>query len=408
MKKRLVLLLVLTLVVAGFTTVNTTSAPQPVEAQDAPVLLIWADETRAEIIEGLADEFLAEYGVQLEVQQIGFGDIRDQFIVAGPAGEGPDIFIGAHDWTGELAASGLLAPVDLGDLEENFVPASLGGFTYDGALYGMPYAVENVAFFRNVDLVPEAPATWDEVRSISEELVESGEVEYGYVIQENDPFHAFGIQTAFGGYVFAFEEGVGYDPSDIGIGSEGTVAAFEWLDAMVEDGLTPDGLDYDSMHALFESGDAAMMISGPWAVSRIEESGVNYAISVLPAGPEGPAQPFLGVQGFFISAFASDPLLAQIFLTEFVATDEVMQTIYEANDRPPAWLPVLETIEDENLLAFGEAGQNGLAMPNIPQMSAVWESWGNAMQLVIQQQEEPEAAFTNAADQIEAAIAESE
>ena len=53
--------------------------------------------------------------------------------------------------------------------------------------------------------------------------------------------------TAFGGYVFGFEEGVGYDPQDVGIDSEGAIAALERLDSMVEDGLTPDGLDYDSM-----------------------------------------------------------------------------------------------------------------------------------------------------------------
>jgi maltose/maltodextrin transport system substrate-binding protein/arabinogalactan oligomer/maltooligosaccharide transport system substrate-binding protein len=44
-------------------------------------------------------------------------------------------------------------------------------------------------------------------------------------------------------------------------------------------------------------------------------------------------------------------------------------------------------------------------MPAIPEMSAVWTSWGNAMQLVSQQAEAPDAAFTTAAEQIRAAIA---
>ena len=35
--------------------------------------------------------------------------------------------------------------------------------------------------------------------------------------------------------------------------------------------------------------------------------------------------PFLGVQGFMVSAFAKDPLLPQIFLTDFVATEEVQR-----------------------------------------------------------------------------------
>lgn len=174
---------------------------------------------------------------------------------------------------------------------------------------------------------------------------------------------------------------------------------------MVQDGLTPDGLDYDSMHALFESGEAAMMVTGPWAVERIVASGVPFEISAIPAGPAGPAQPFLSVQGFMVSAFAQDPQLAQIFLNEFVATDDVMLALYEGEPRPPAWMPIMEQIEDPYLAAFGESAVNGIAMPAIPEMSAVWTAWGNAQQLVIQQQLEPADAMTDAADQIRAAIA---
>jgi maltose-binding protein MalE len=106
-----------------------------------------------------------------------------------------------------------------------------------------------------------------------------------------------------------------------------------------------------------------------------------------------------------ISSFSDDILLAQTFLQEFVATDETMQAIFEADPRPSAYLPVRDAIEDEDIAAFAEAGANGLAMPAIPEMSAVWTSWGNAMQLVGQQAEAPADAFGNAAEQIRAAIA---
>jgi maltose/maltodextrin transport system substrate-binding protein/arabinogalactan oligomer/maltooligosaccharide transport system substrate-binding protein len=387
-----------------FAMVVAPAAYRPAKAQ-GQTLTIWADLNRAPILEAVAPEFTDEYGVEVVIQQLAFGDIRDQFIIAGPAGEGPDIFIGAHDWIGELVASGLLSPIDLGANAESFLPAAIDAFTYEGELYGMPYSAESVGFFRNPELVPDAPETWDDVRAISEELVGAGTAPYGYVIQENDPFHLFPLMTAFGGYVFGFEEGVGYDPQDVGIDSEGAIAALEWLDGMVEDGLTPDGLDYDSMHALFESGEAAMMVSGPWAVERIKASGVPFEISEIPAGPAGPARPFLSVQGFMVSAFSQDPQLAQIFLNEFVATDDVMLALYEGEPRPPAWMPILEEIEDPLLAAFGESAVNGIPMPAIPEMSAVWTAWGNAMQLVIQQQLEPADALADAAEQIRAAIA---
>ncbi|MDA0242739.1 MAG: extracellular solute-binding protein, partial [Chloroflexi bacterium] len=133
-------------------------------AETAPVsdvtLTVWADDTRAPVIEALGAQFTEEYGVGIVVQQVGFGDIRENFTVAAPAGEGPDIIIGAHDWLGELATSGLLAEIDLGDKEGDFSPAAVDAFRYDGVLYGLPYAVENVAFFYNKDLIETPPTTW--------------------------------------------------------------------------------------------------------------------------------------------------------------------------------------------------------------------------------------------------------
>jgi len=234
-----------------------------VSAQD-DALLIWADGARAPLLEELGAEFTADYDIEVIVHEVGFGDVRDQMKTAGPAGEGPDLMVGAHDWLGNLAVNGLLAEIDLADIADDYLPAALQAFVYDGVQYGLPYASENVAFIRNVDLVPENPATWDEVRAISEQLMAEGKVQYGYVIQDNDPYHSFPIVTAFGGYVFGLTD-EGYDPSDVGIDSEGAIASAIFLEELVADGLMPSGVDYEVMHTLFETGEVAMIITGPWA-----------------------------------------------------------------------------------------------------------------------------------------------
>lgn len=381
-------------------------APTEEAAMDeGPALVIWADDTRSPILAALGAEFEAAYGLKVVVTEKAFGDIRDDLKVAGPTGEGPDVIIGAHDWLGELAENGLLAEIDLADKTEQFLPAAVQAFVYDGTLYGMPYATENVAFVYNPDLVSEAPTTWTEVKEISQEIIDAETAPQGYIIQENDPYHFFPIQTAFGGYVFGLTD-EGYDPEDVGIDSEGSLAAAAWLDSMYKDGLLKSGsaIDYDLMHAAFTNGDAAMMITGPWALPTIRESGIPYVVTTLPSETQG-SQPFLGVQGFMISAFSDDVLLAQTFLQEFVATEETMQAIFDADPRPSAFIPMRDAITDEDIAAFAEAGANGLPMPAIPAMSAVWTSWGNAMELVSQQTETPDAAFTNAAEQIRAAIA---
>ena len=387
----------------------TTEAPAATVAAteiSGPHLTIWADETRAPIIQDLGKAFQDKYGVPIVVQQFGFGDIRDNMKTAAPAGEGPDIIIGAHDWLGELTVNGLLEPVDLGDKASQFLPAAIDAMTYDGKLYGMPYSVENVAFYRNTDLVPDAPKTWDEVEQIAAQLESEGKVaQSGYLLQQGDPYHFYPIMTAFGGYVFGRDAQGNYNPDDVGIDSEGSLAAAEWLDSMVKAGHLKAGVVSDDIAPIFSAGDAAMVISGPWYLPNFKEAGIPYAISNIPAGPAGEGQPFLGVQGFMVSAFSSDPLLAQAFLTEFVATEDVMQKLQEAGGRPSAYLPVVEKTTDPDLAAFAEAGKNGNPMPAIPEMSAVWTAWGDAITLIFQQQSPPDEAFKNAADQIRTLIA---
>lgn len=371
-----------------------------VTAQDAPALTIWADEITAPTLQALGEDFADEYGVDVVVQQIPFNDIRSQFVQTAPTGEGPDILVGAHDWLGELVVNGLLTPVDLSGIADEFNQNAIDAFTYNGEIYGLPYAVDNVAFFRNTDLVPDAPETWDEVRQISEQL--AADDIYGYVIQQNDPWHSYSVVSAFGGYVFGFEEGEGYNPCDVGLDSPGTVDAYTYLGNLAADGLMPLNLQQESMWSLFTEGEAAMMLTGSWALDTLRASDINFAISAPPAGPGGPARPFLSARGFMVSSFTEDPILAQTFLTEFVANDDTMQELFDAEKRPPAWTNV--EIDDEAVAAFTEAAANGAPQPSIPEMGAVWDSWTNEMSLCISDPSSCQSEAELAAGQVRQAI----
>jgi arabinogalactan oligomer/maltooligosaccharide transport system substrate-binding protein len=369
-------------------------------------LLVWTDANRAPVINELGNQFASEYGVTLVVQEMGFGDIRDQLAIAGPAGEGPDIIIGAHDWLGQLVANGLVAPLDLGAKSGEFLDAALTAFTYDGQLYGMPYATENVAFVCNSDLAPTAPTTWEEVQALAVELeASSGGATTAWTIQTNDPYHYFPVMSSFGGYVFGLTD-QGYDSADVGLDSEGAVAAATWVEQMVAEGHLDADVDYDVMHALFTGGSVACIGTGPWALGAIHDSGVNYTINSFPAGDAGAGRPFLGVQGFMVSGFSENQLLAQTVLTEVFANEEFMQALYDAEPRPSAYLSVRSATSDPDLAAFAAAGTDGLPMPAIPEMSSVWEAWGNAVVLVITGQQSGAEAFATAAEQVRTLIAE--
>jgi maltose-binding protein MalE len=365
---------------------------EEVMAEPEISITVWADDTRAPILLELGAAFQAEYGVGLVVEQV--ADIRDQFVIAAPAGEGPDIIVGAHDWIGQLVASGLLAPMDLGAKNGDFLDVALTAFTYEGQLYGMPYATENLAFFRNTDLVPDAPATWDDVVAIGTELKEAGDTTYGIALT-GTTYDAFPLQTSFGGYVFGVNDN-GYDASDVGIDSAGMIAAGDWMAEQVASGFMPNTTDWDTAHVLFETGEIPFIMAGPWALDRFRDAGIPYAISTFPDD----GQPFLGVQGFMVNAFSDNVLLAQTFLTEFVATDATMSALEVAGNRPSAFAPTFEMIEDADLVAFGAAGVNAIPMPAIPEMGSVWGSWGDSFSLILSGEQTAEEALTNGAAQI--------
>jgi hypothetical protein len=99
-----------------------------------------------------------------------------------------------------------------------------------------------------------------------------------------------------------------------------------------------------------------------------------------------------------ISAFSDNQLLAQQFLLEFIATEDVMQRL---TARFPVFAGV--TNEDPNIEGFIAAGTNGIPMPNIREMSAVWEGAGNAL-TAVSIGEDPIASFQNGAETIRNAI----
>jgi maltose-binding protein MalE len=374
-------------------TAAPTTPPEPVAT-----LKIWADDTRAPILNALADDFLAKYNVQLVIEDLGrVQDIRTPMITAAPAGEGPDIFVGVHDWLGAMVESGLVTPIDLGAKADEFVPLSLEAFTYtDGKLYGVPYATENLGFFYNTELVSDPPTTWDEMLQIGRDLKAAGKVQYAIAIAGDPGYNALPMQTSFGGYVFGVDENGAWNPKDIGLNSEGEIKAVTWMKAAVDEGLMPETTDYETGHQLFETGQIPFLMAGPWALDRIRASEVPYAVTVFPDN----GAPFLGVQGFMINAFSENILLAQTFLTEYVATEEFQQQIYETGLRPSAFKSVLAKTDDKDLAAMGEAGANAIPMPNIPEMGSVWSAWNNGITLALTGKQTPEDAMNDAAKQV--------
>jgi arabinogalactan oligomer / maltooligosaccharide transport system substrate-binding protein len=366
-------------------------------------LVIWADDTRAPVIEPFAERFGEEQGISVAVQEVPFDIIRDNVSIQAPAGQGPDVFIGAHDWLGQLVADGVVAPLDLGGAADDYLDVATQAFAYEGTNYGLPYSIENIALVRNTELAPERPATLDEMVEVGLAAVEAGDADIPVGWQQPDVYHNYWVVTAQGGYVFAQNEDGSYNPDEVGIDSEGSLAAAETFGSLYEQDFINQDVTYDVMIDSFANGRAPFAVTGPWALGDFE--GVDYVVEPLPTVDGGEAGPFVGVQGFMVSAFAENELAARTFVLDFMGAEDAQLELYEAGSRPPALQSAFDQVADDPVVAgFGEAGRTGAPMPAIPQMGSVWEAWTNAYTNILSGND-PVQAFEEAAEQIRNLIA---
>lgn len=384
------------------TTAQLTSENQlflPLIAKNAshlPKLRIWTDPTRFDVMQEIASAYEAEHSVDVIVSQYDY--LIDEFITAAPAGTGPDIIIAAHDRVGQLFGLNLISPIDLGEKEADFTPASLDAVYMNDAYYGLPFATENLAFFYNADLVTSPPTTWEEVHTLGQVLQASDDVTWGFVFSGTS-YDVYPMMTANGGYVFGKNPDGSYNTDDLGIDSAGMIAFGELAKTWVEEGFLLDDTYWENARVLFETGEVPWLMTGPWSLENIRNSGINYAIADFPSG-----RPFSGVQTFMINAFSDNQALAASFLTDFVATTEVMLTLFDDGLRAPAYIPALEGVTDPDVKKIGEVGIDAEPMPNIPEMGCVWGPWGNALTNILNGEKTPTDAYTDAEAQIRECI----
>ena len=83
--------------------------------------------------------------------------------------------------------------------------------------------------------------------------------------------------TSLGGYIFGLDENGDYDPTDIGVGSEGMIQFGEMALKWKEDGILSDVIDGTTAKAMFLNGEVAFMING-------HGNFPTYALLGLPMG----------------------------------------------------------------------------------------------------------------------------
>lgn len=364
--------------------------------------------------------YTAAVGTPVELVTVPDADFKQKMSQAAPGGDGPDVFGPvAHDWLGEFAVQKIAqswTPETIAGSSELSAP-SIAAVSVDGQLYGVPLFSEALALMRNTDLVPDAPTTWDDLVTKATELT-SGD-QYGFVFPILEQYYQGPFFFGFGSYVFKYADGT-FDTADVGLNNEGGVNAAKFLRDMyhTQRPALPDAvLDQASaggyIDGLFESGQVAMVIVGPWREPPVTAAGIPYAISTLPTLPNGTAMiPFVGFQAMCVNAYSENVAAAQD-LVNYIGSAEGVGMMVEGFNKAPVRSSVTQAaIElNPNFEQWVAQAEAGVPMPNIPAMSKVWEPWGSAMTGIIVNNvpdEEVQALLDDAVATIEAEIQRSQ
>jgi arabinogalactan oligomer/maltooligosaccharide transport system substrate-binding protein len=373
-------------------------APARAEAD----LVIWADQPKADSLDAAAQEWGEANGLTVAVQAVA-GDLQGSFITANQAGNGPDIVIGAHDWIGNLVQNGAIIPVQLpADASEKVAQIGLTAVTYDGQTYGVPYAVETIALYANTAL------TDNPTPSSMGELVAAGEaggaenVLSVQVGQTGDAYHMQPLYTSGGGYLFGTDAAGNLDPTDVGVGKKGSIAAAKKIGELGQQEVLKTSIAGENYIDLFTDGKAAYLISGPWAVAQIETADIDYELSPVP-GFEGmdPPRPFAGVNSFFVASTGQNQAFAQQFVDELATSPDIPEAMFAENKLPPVNLELQEKLSADNpeLVDIARYAEEAEPMPSIPEMSAIWGPLGQAEAAIVGGAD-PETTMVSAGEEI--------
>lgn len=369
----------------------------PAASPSAPALTgtltMWVDETRIDSMKPVVKAFEDETGIAIKLVQKASGDIRTDFVAQVPTGKGPDVIIGAHDWTGEFVTNGVVAPVELGDKASTFSPAAIGAFAYDGVQYGVPYAMENIALVRNNKLVKDTPATFDELIAQNK----TTKAKYPVLIQQGDAgdaYHLYPLQTSFGAPVFK-QNADGSYTKELTLGGDAGTKFSAYLAKLGKEKVLDAALTGEKAKAAFLAGKSPYMITGPWNTTEFVKAKMDISVLPVPSAGGQEAKPFVGVQGAYISAKSANPLLANEFVVNYLTKPEVQTELYKSGGRLPAVTAAAEAVDDAVLAGFNKAGATGAPMPSIPEMGAVWGFWGTTeVQVIGGQAKDPAKAWT--------------
>lgn len=391
---------------------NSSSSSDSMSDDMGKELTIYVDQGYETYVNDVKADFEKENGVTVTVKT---GDALtglDNLSLDNQSGSAPDVMMAPYDRVGSLGSEGQLAELKLaeGSMSDDTTTALV---TNGGKVYGSPAVIETLVLYYNKDLLTEAPKTFADLENLAKDSKYAFDGEAGkttaFLADWTNFYYTYGLLAGYGGYVFGEN---GTDPKDIGLANEGAIKAIEYAKTWYEkwpQGLQDGTAANNLINTQFTDGKAAAIIEGPWKAASYKEAGLNYGVATIPTLANGKNYAaFGGGKAWVVPTGSKNPDMAQKFVDFLTATDQ-QKALYDATNEVPANTEAREyavSKNDELTTAVINQFSSAQPMPNISEMSTVWEPAGNMLFEAASGKKDAKTAATDAVKLIEDTIAQ--
>jgi len=368
-----------------------TLAPTPTPYIPQGELTLWhswgaADaEALTQILTRVKQQFPA---VNVQTLFVAANDLPQAYADAVRAGGGPDLAVTANWWLSDLADAQVVRPLDdllqPGQIDQ-YAQAALQNFVRNGSVFGLPTTFEVVSLYRNNAIAGETqtPPTTDALLAQAAQSPALGMGIYANLYHVWWGFPAYGAQL--------FDES-----GSVALAQNNGAADFlTWMEALRNSPGSYVDSDYGMLIDRFKKGEYAYFVDGPWATAELRQAlGGALTIVPLPAGPAGPARPWLSSDGVILNPnLSSDRTLLAFFLATALTDPGAGATFASIAGRLPANIqsPIPE---DPILRGFMQQATTATPSPAQPQMDAVWGYGGDMLIKVLAGDMDPAAAVS--------------
>lgn len=373
-----------------------TSTPTPTGAQGTITIWhAWDDPQIHTLAQIIADYYAIYPDVQFDVLYVPLDDLLQRYEDAVRDGSGPTILLGPASWGPILADVGLVSDLKSQvsqDLIQAMSSSAMGSVRYREALVGLPYTQRGVVLYRNRKIIPQSPATFEQLVSLAKTATHGAQI--GAMLERSFFFsgaHLYGI-----GGVLMDENGAPAFNNDKGL------AWIELLRAFEQAGPTEYNTDRDV--ELFEDGKVGFIIEGTWKMRELADAigTENLVIDPWPAYAGGHLSGFVQTENLYLNPRASqeNQAAALKFIGYFLSEKN------QAGLADIGYLPALNVVQVTDPLVAQEltALAGGVAYPTLPQIHAYNTPMGNALISVFSATTSPSDALKNAQEVIMAAL----